>query len=130
MRLVRVPYVPPGTSQLFVDDTIAASGPPARARVRATAAFALVRRPQLTVSDVRLRPGALGSVVTARLVGSGHLGPHEVLTQAVVRRHGRIVAAGTELVPVPLGGRAAVVDLLVGDARGGTVAASVWAPPR
>jgi hypothetical protein len=75
------------------------------------------------VRSARLRHSAFGWIATATLQDRPAAGPpRNVLVEAVVRRNGRIVAAGTEIASVP---RDDVVDIfLTGDAAGGTP--SVW----
>jgi hypothetical protein len=126
--LEHVPYVAPGESALFVSDSIATSGVPRHARATATAIFAPVRSARLTVRAPRLRTSPFGSVADGTLVRSGPVGRRQVLIQAVVRRRGHLVAAGTTVATVPALGRARPFEIqLVGDAKGGKL--RVWAPP-
>jgi len=122
---VHVAYVGPGQSVLFVTDTVAAASLPTGARVSASGAFSARRAVHLAVSSARLHRGAFGWVATATLHGSSTGPPRKVLVEAVARRGGTIVAAGTAIAPVPRRDRPAEVDIfLTGDAEGGD--ARVW----
>jgi hypothetical protein len=123
---VHLAYVGPGQSVLFVTDTIAVGRAPSAARASVTGTFSDRRPERLAVSSAWLRHGAFGWVATATLHGSATRPPHKVLVEAVVRRDGGIIAAGTAIASVPLPGRSADVDVfLTGDAGGGEL--SVWA---
>jgi hypothetical protein len=123
---VHVAYVGPGQSILFVTDTIAVGRAPSAARASATGTFSARRPASLAVRPARLRHGAFGWVATATLHGSAREPPRKVLVEAVVRRGGGIVAAGTAIASMPRPDRPANVDIfLTGDAEGGGL--SVWA---
>jgi hypothetical protein len=128
--LLHVPYIAPGASVLFVSDTIAASAKPATAHVRATAIFSAGRRVRLAVRALQLRTDAFGfSSAAGTIVSSAAPEKRNVLIQAVVRRGGQIVAAGTTVAPVPPRGRSRRFEIvLIGDAKGGVL--RVWAPPQ
>jgi hypothetical protein len=128
--LVHVPYIGPGESVLFVDDTIAPTATPAQARVRVTAVFTAVRPVRLSVRALHLRTERLGfSSAIGTLVGSRVSRTRDVLIQAVVRRRGQIVAAGTTVVRAPVRGRPRSFDIiLTGHPKGGEL--RVWAPPQ
>jgi hypothetical protein len=128
--LVHVPYIDPGESVLFVSDTTAASAKPAEARVKATAIFSAVRRVRLVVHALQLRTDAFGfSTAAGTIVSLAAPETRNVLIQAVVRRGGHIVAAGTTVARVPPRGRSRTFEIiLIGDAKGGEL--RVWAPPQ
>jgi hypothetical protein len=128
--LVHVPYIDPGESVLFVSDTIAASAKPAEARVKATAIFSAVRRVRLVVHALQLRTDAFGfSTAAGTIVSLAAPETRNVLIQAVVRRGGHIVAAGTTVARVPPRARSRSFEIiLIGDAKGGEL--RVWAPPQ
>ncbi|MDP9258687.1 MAG: hypothetical protein M3Q31_19365, partial [Actinomycetota bacterium] len=122
---VHVPYVGAGQSVLFVTDTIAVSAAPSTARISATGTFSARRPASLAVRSARLRHGAFGWVATATLDGSATAPPRKVLVEAVVRRDGRIIAAGTRTASVPQTDRPVDIDiLLIGQAGGGELI--VW----
>jgi hypothetical protein len=123
--LVHVAYVGPGQSVLFVTDTIASGAIPTAAQVSASGAFSSRRPARLAVSSARLHRGAFGWVATATLHGSSAGPPRKVLVEAVVRRDGRIIAAGTRTASVPQTDRPVDIDiLLIGQAGGGEL--TVW----
>ena len=119
----------PGASTLFVSDAIASSATPHAARVTATVRLSPAPRVQLAVRGAQLRSSPFGSVADGTLVvGSGGGRPRRVLIQAVVRRRGDVVAAGTRVARVPRRGRAVPFEIqLIGDPKGGEL--RVWAPP-
>lgn len=120
-----VPYLAAGASVLFVSDGLQPSQTPAAARVRAFGDPSDEKRMQLLPRARRPRKGAFGWVVDVSLADTRRLSPQRVYAQAVVRRSGRIVAAGTEIVRLP---RRSFQIFLIGDPRGGVVV--VWASAR
>ncbi len=127
---VHIPYIGPGESVLFVDDTIAPRAKPAAARVKAMAIPSAVRPVRLSVRALHLRADALGFwSAVGTIVGSTPSRTRNVLIQAVVRQRGHIVAAGTTVARVPSRGRPRRFETtLIGDAKGGDL--RVWAPPQ
>jgi len=127
---VHVPYIGPGESVLFVDDTIAPRAKPAEARVKVLANSSAVRPVRISVRALHLRTDAFGFwSAVGTIVGSTALRTRNVLIQAVVRHGGHIVAAGTTVARVPSGGRSRRFEItLIGDAKGGEL--RVWAPPQ
>jgi hypothetical protein len=127
--LVHVPYIDAGESTVFVSDTIATSAAPSKVRASATANFSPTRRARLGVRPRGLRVTPFGWLADAALVNSRSTEPRMVLLQAVVRRMGKVVAAGTTILEIPPHGRPTNFEIaLVGDAKGGVL--RVWAPPQ
>lgn len=127
--LVHVPYVGPGESTLFVNDTIATSARPYKAHVAATATFSASQRPRLAVLSRRLRKSPFGWVADGTIVSSDGLRRRHVLVQAVVHRVGHVVAAGTEEVETTSDSRPKRFEIpLIGNAKEGTL--RIWTPPQ
>jgi len=118
----QVPYIPPGASVLFVSDALQPGKTPAAARVTAFGSLTDEKRTPLVLRARPPKKGPFGWVIDVSLAGARGFEPQRVYAEAVVRRGGRIVAAGTKSVTIPA---RSFQIFLIGEPRGGVV--SVWA---
>lgn len=128
--LVRAPVVRAHGRLLWVNDQVtnATGRARVRARVGANAEQAPSSLPKIAIRDAKLTTDVSGAAAVGRVVNTSRVQQVRLVVFGVVRRGGRIVAAGRAIVPKLAPGKDAKFDLFfIGNPGGGKL--SLAAPP-
>lgn len=126
--LVSVPSIAPHATVTWVDDQLPTGGTPAA--VTATPGEASTdagTTPKLTISGAKLESEPSGAVVTGTIANGSQVEQRALVVFAVVRRGGRVVAAGRAVLPqLAAGASTRFQAFLIGEGSG---TLEVAAPP-